>query len=49
MEGREQRMKSLAWLQKMKLEGSACAGSGFKSAAAAPAQTASMELMSWEF
>lgn len=49
MEGREQRMKSLAWVQKMKLEGSACAGSWFKFSPVARAPTACVELMSWEF
>lgn len=49
MEGREQRMKSLARGQKMKLEVSACAGSWFKASPVACARAASMELMSWEF
>jgi len=38
-------MKSLAWVQKIKLEVSACDGSWFKLSAVAYAQTALIELM----
>lgn len=42
-------MKSLAWVQKIKLEVSACDGSWFKSSPVAYARTASIGLMQCEF